>query len=53
MAASGIGRAMALMAAREGACMVLSDIAAEGGLETTALAQSLFSFPVTFADRTP
>ncbi len=39
-AASGIGRAIALMAVREGACLVLSDISAEAGLETTALAQA-------------
>lgn len=39
-AASGIGRAVALMAVREGACLVLSDISAEAGLETTALAQA-------------
>lgn len=39
-AASGIGRAVALLAVREGACLVLSDIAAEAGLETTALAQA-------------
>ena len=39
-AASGIGRAVALLAVREGACLVLSDIVAEAGLETTALAQA-------------
>jgi len=39
-AASGIGRAIALMAVREGARLVLSDISAEAGLETTALAQA-------------
>lgn len=39
-AASGIGRAIALMAVREGACLVLSDMAAEAGLETAALAQA-------------
>lgn len=36
-AASGIGRAIALMAAREGAHLVLSDLAGDAGLELTAL----------------
>jgi NAD(P)-dependent dehydrogenase (short-subunit alcohol dehydrogenase family) len=39
-AASGIGRAIALMAAREGAHLVLSDLAATGGLETAALVKA-------------
>ncbi|MBS3997345.1 MAG: SDR family oxidoreductase [Hydrogenophaga sp.] len=36
-AASGIGRAVALMAAREGARLVLSDLVPEAGLELTSL----------------
>ena len=38
-AASGIGRAIALAFAREGASLVLADIAEAGGQETIALAQ--------------
>jgi NAD(P)-dependent dehydrogenase (short-subunit alcohol dehydrogenase family) len=48
-AASGIGRAVALSYAREGACVVLSDLSEEGGRETVRLieeanpgAESLF-----------
>lgn len=39
-AASGIGRAIALMAAREGARLVLSDIDGEAGLEMAALVKA-------------
>lgn len=39
-AASGIGRAIALMAAREGAHLVLSDLAGDAGLELTALVKA-------------
>jgi NAD(P)-dependent dehydrogenase (short-subunit alcohol dehydrogenase family) len=39
-AASGIGRAIALTAAREGALLVLSDINADAGVETAALVRS-------------
>lgn len=39
-AASGIGRAIALTAAREGALLVLSDIDADAGVETGALVRS-------------
>ncbi len=38
-AASGIGRAVALVAAREGARVVVSDVAAEGGEETVRLVE--------------
>ncbi|MDO9252079.1 SDR family NAD(P)-dependent oxidoreductase [Hydrogenophaga sp.] len=39
-AASGIGRAIALMAVREGALLVLSDIDADAGVETAALVRT-------------
>ena len=39
-AASGIGRAIALTAAREGALLVLSDIDADAGVETGAMVRS-------------
>ncbi len=42
-AGSGIGRATALAAAREGALLVISDISEEGGLETVRLARDLGS----------
>lgn len=38
-ASSGIGRSIALAFAREGARVVVSDVAAEGGLQTVALIQ--------------
>ncbi|MEI7721049.1 MAG: SDR family NAD(P)-dependent oxidoreductase, partial [Verrucomicrobiota bacterium] len=36
-ASSGIGRAVAMICAREGARIVVSDIQQKGGLETVAL----------------
>lgn len=42
-AGSGIGRATALAAAREGALLAVSDISEEGGLETVRLARELGS----------